>query len=83
MATVESALFNPNVVFLQSGLLDARDLSQLSLTCKTLGGRHADAAGHSGLSLVEEVSRRLFECASDWERSCLPKYDLPCPRSWE
>ena len=72
MATVQSALFNPDVVFLLAGLLDARDLCQVSLTCKTLGGRQAE---YNGLSLVEEASRRLFECASDWERSCLTKYD--------
>ncbi|EJK70971.1 hypothetical protein THAOC_07628, partial [Thalassiosira oceanica] len=72
VATVESALFNPDVVFLLAALLDARDLCQVSLTCKTLGGKRANAV--DGLSLVEEASRRLFECASDWERSCLPKY---------
>ncbi|EJK51712.1 hypothetical protein THAOC_29092 [Thalassiosira oceanica] len=73
VATVESALFfNPDVVFLLSALLDARDLCQVSLTCKALGGRQASHA--NGLSLVEEAARRLFECASDWERSCLPKY---------
>ena len=72
VTTVQSALFNPDVVFLLAGLLDARDLCQVSLTCKTLGGRQVDA--YNGLSLVEEASRRLFECASDWERSCLPKH---------
>ncbi|EJK70444.1 hypothetical protein THAOC_08199, partial [Thalassiosira oceanica] len=71
-AAVESALFNPDVVFLLAALLDARDLCQVSLTCKTLGGKRANAV--DGLSLVEEAARRLFECASDWERSCLPKY---------
>ncbi|EJK65853.1 hypothetical protein THAOC_13248 [Thalassiosira oceanica] len=72
VVTVESALFNPDVVFLLAALLDARDLCQVSLTCKTLGGKRANAV--DGLSLVEEAARRLFECASDWERSCLPKY---------
>ena len=72
VATVESALFNPDVVFLLAGLLDARDLCQVSLTCKTLGGNQA---AYNGLSLVEDAARRLFECASDWERSCLKKYD--------
>ena len=28
-----------------------------------------------GMSLVEEAAGRLFECASEWERSCLPKRD--------
>ncbi|EJK56799.1 hypothetical protein THAOC_23240 [Thalassiosira oceanica] len=65
VATVESALFNPDVVFLLSALLDARDLCQVSLTCKALGGRQASHA--NGLSLVEEAARRLFECASDWD----------------
>ncbi|EJK77663.1 hypothetical protein THAOC_00489 [Thalassiosira oceanica] len=72
VATVESALFNPDVVFLLAALLNARDLCQVSLTCKTLGGKRANAV--DGLSLVEEAARRLFECASEWERSCLPKY---------
>ncbi|EJK66425.1 hypothetical protein THAOC_12661 [Thalassiosira oceanica] len=72
VATVESALFNPDVVFLLAGLLDARDLCKVSLTCKTLGGKWANDV--DGLSLVEEATRRLFECASDWERSCLRKY---------
>ena len=75
VATVQSALFNPDVVFLLAGLLDARDLCQVLLTCKTLGGRLADAVEHSGLSLVEEASRRMFERASVWERSCLRKQD--------
>ncbi|EJK44908.1 hypothetical protein THAOC_36515 [Thalassiosira oceanica] len=72
VATVESALFNPDVVFLLAALLDARDLCQVSQTCKTLGGKRANAI--DGLSLVEEAARRLFECASEWERSCLPMY---------
>ena len=72
VATVESALFHPDVVFLLAALLDARDLCEVSLTCKALGGRQS---AYSGLSLVEESARRLFECASDWERSCLLKYD--------
>ncbi|EJK72693.1 hypothetical protein THAOC_05751 [Thalassiosira oceanica] len=71
VATVKSALFNPDVVFLLAGLLDARDLSHVSQSCKTLGGR---ANAVDGLSLVEEAARRLFECASEWERSCLRKY---------
>ncbi|EJK56719.1 hypothetical protein THAOC_23343, partial [Thalassiosira oceanica] len=72
VATVESALFNPDVLFLLASLLDARDLCQVSLTCKTLGGKQA---GHNGLSLIEAAARRTFDCASDWETSCLPKYD--------
>ncbi|EJK64382.1 hypothetical protein THAOC_14885, partial [Thalassiosira oceanica] len=72
VAAVESALFNPDVVFLLAVLLDARDICQVSLTCKTLGGKRASDG--DGLSLVEEAVRRLFECASEWERSCLPKY---------
>ena len=44
----------------------------MSLTCKTLGGERTNAV--DGLSLVEEAARRLFECASEWENSCLPKY---------
>ena len=72
VAAVESALFNPDVVFLLAGLLDARDLCQVSLTCKALGGKRA--AAPNGPSLVEEAARRLFECATEWERSCLPKY---------
>ena len=69
---VESALFNPDVVFLLAALLDARDLCRVSLTCKTLGGKQAV---YNGLSLVEAAARWMFECASGWERSCLPKYD--------
>ena len=69
---VESALFNPDVAFLVAAFLDARDLCQVSLTCKALGGRQAE---YSDLSLIEEAARRLLECASDWERSCLPKYE--------
>jgi len=72
VATVQSALFSPDVVFLLAGLLDARDLCQVSLTCKTLGGKQA---AYSGLPLVEEAARRLLECASHWEKSCLPKYE--------
>ena len=72
VTTVESALFNPDIVFLLAALLDARELCQVSLTCKALGG---EQSAYNGLSLVEEAARRLFECASDRERSCLPKYD--------
>ena len=72
VADVESAQFNPDVVFLLVALLDARDLCQVSQTCKTLGGMRANAV--DGLSLVEEAARRLFEYASEWERSCLRKY---------
>ena len=61
VATVESALFNPDVVFLLAALLDARDLCQVTLTCQAMGGKQAD---YSGLSLVEDTARRLFECAS-------------------
>ena len=67
---VESALFNPDVVFLLATLLDARDLCHVSQTCKAMGGKQGD-----GLPLVEEASRRQFECATVWERSCLPRYD--------
>ena len=70
---LESALFNPDVVFLLAALLDAQDLRQASLTCKALGAKVT--AAYDGLSLVEEAARRLFECASDWERSCLTKHD--------
>ena len=77
VATVESALFNPDVVFLLAALLDARDLHQASLTCKSLGAK--EAAAYNGLSLVEEAARRLFECASECERSYLPKHDY---ESW-
>ena len=73
VTTAESALFNPDVVFLLAALLDARDLRQASLSCKALGAKQA--VGSNGLSLVEEAARRLFECASDWERSCLTKHD--------
>ena len=73
VAAVESALFNPDVVYLLAALLDAQDLRQASLTCKALGARQA--AAFNGLSLVEEAARRLFECASEWERSCLTKHD--------
>ena len=73
VVTVQSALFNnPDVVFFLACLLDARDLCKVSLTCKTMGGKQA---GYSGLSLVEEAARRQFECASNWERSYLPKHD--------
>ena len=72
VATVQSALFSPDVVFLLAGLLDARDLCQVSMTCQTLGGRQTE---YNSLSLVEEASRRMFGCASVWERSCLMKYD--------
>ncbi|EJK47936.1 hypothetical protein THAOC_33309 [Thalassiosira oceanica] len=67
---VEAALFNPDVAFLLAALLDARDLCRASLTCKALGAKR-----DHGPSLVEEAARRQFECASVWERSCLPKYD--------
>ena len=73
VATVESALFNPDVVFLLAALLDAHDLRQVSLTCKALGAKQA--AVYNGLSLVEEAARRLFECASEWKKSCLKKHD--------
>ncbi|EJK67248.1 hypothetical protein THAOC_11747 [Thalassiosira oceanica] len=70
--TFETALLNPDVAFILAALLDARDLCRVSLTSKTLGDR---ADSYSGLSLVEEAARQLFECATEWERSCLPKYD--------
>ena len=54
VATVESALFNPDVVFLLAALLDARDLCQVSLTCKTLGGKQA---AYSGLSHWSRIQR--------------------------
>ena len=74
IATVQSALFSPDVVFLLAALLDARDLCQVSLTCKALGDKHA--AVYNGLSLVEEAARQLFEQnATERERSCLSKYD--------
>ena len=69
---VESTLFNPDVVFLLAALLEAQDLCRVSLTCKALGGKQAE---YNGLSLVEAAARRMFECASERERSCLPKYD--------
>ncbi|EJK46474.1 hypothetical protein THAOC_34857 [Thalassiosira oceanica] len=72
VATIESTLFNPDVVFLLAALLDARDLCQVSLTCKTLGGKRANAV--DGLSLIEEAARLVSECVSRWERSCLRKY---------
>ena len=65
-------MFNPDVVFLLAAFLDARGLCQFSLTCKALGGKQT---AYSGLTLVEEAARRLFECAPDWERSYLPKHD--------
>ena len=71
-AVVESALFNPDVVFILAALLEAQDLCRVSLTCKTLGGKQAE---YNDLSLVEAAARRMFECASEWEMSCLPKYD--------
>ncbi|EJK47954.1 hypothetical protein THAOC_33289, partial [Thalassiosira oceanica] len=37
-----------------------------------LGGKQA---AHNGLSLVEDAARQQLECATEWERSCLPKYD--------
>ena len=72
VATVESALFNPDVVFLLATLLDARDLCQVTLTCQAMGGKQAE---YNGLSLAEDAAKRQFERASVWERSCLPKYD--------
>mmetsp|Transcript_5960 Transcript_5960/g.13454 ORF Transcript_5960/g.13454 Transcript_5960/m.13454 type:complete len:171 (+) Transcript_5960:1202-1714(+) len=69
---LESVLFNPDVVFLLATFLDAQDLRQVSLTCKALGAKQA---AYNGLSLAEESARQMFECASKWERSCLPKRD--------
>ncbi|EJK70117.1 hypothetical protein THAOC_08551 [Thalassiosira oceanica] len=72
-ATVQSALFNPDVVCLLAALLDAQDLCQMSLTCKAIGGKQA---GYNGLSLAEEAARQLFEqSATEWEGSCLLKHD--------
>ena len=72
VATVESALFSPDVAFLVAAFLDARDLCRVSLTCKALGGRQPAT---DSLSLMEEAARRQFEqSATEWERSCLPKY---------
>ena len=39
---VESALFNTDVAFLLAALLDARDLCQVSLTCKGFGYKRAE-----------------------------------------
>ena len=72
VATVESVLFNPDVVILLADLLDARDLSQVSQTCKALGG---EQAAYGGLSLVEEAARRLIDGASDDEKAALPKFE--------
>ena len=54
VAAVESALFNPDVVFLITALLDARDLCQVTLTCQAMGGKQA---AYNGLSLAEESAR--------------------------
>ena len=73
VVAVESALFNPDVIFILASLLNTRDLCQVSQTCKALGGKQAE---YDGMSMVEDVARRLFEqSATEWERSCLPKYD--------
>ena len=72
IATVESALFNADVVFLLAGLMGAEDLCQLSLTCKALGGKRPS---HGGLSLVEEAARRLIDGASDDEKAALPRFE--------
>ena len=71
-ATVESALFNADVVFLLAGLVGAEDLCQLSLTCNALGG---ERPSHGGLSLVEEAARRQIDAASDDEKAALPRFD--------
>ena len=69
---VESVLFNRHLFCLLAAFLDARDLCQLSLTCKILGGKQA---AYDCLSLVEKAASWLFDCASDWEKSCLLRYD--------
>ena len=72
IATVESALFNADVVFLLAALMGAEDLCQLALTCKALGGRRPS---HGGLSLVEEAARLQVDGASDVEKAALPKFE--------
>ena len=70
--TVESALLNPDVAYHMAAFLDARDLGQVSKTCKALGSNDGNTS--NGLSVTEEAARRLYESASDEERAMLPRY---------
>ena len=74
VATVQSALFNADVVFLLAALMGAEDLCQLSLTCKAMGGKRP-SHGQDGLSLVEEAARLQIDAASDDEKAALPKFE--------
>ena len=74
VAIVESALANVDVVSQLAAFLDARDLCRVGATCRALGSAN-DGASFDGLSMAEEAARRMYEGASGWERSCLPKRD--------
>lgn len=56
-----------------SSYLVAKEICRLAETSQLLGARTADL--HDGSSLVDEISRRLFEAATAHEKALLPKHD--------
>ena len=73
-AVVESALANIDVVSQLAAFLEAKDLCQVKATCKALGSANDEAASN-GLSMVEEVAKRVYEGATDEEKATLPRCD--------
>ena len=70
--TVDSALSSIDVVSHVASFLETNDLCQVKATCKALGSANDE---FNGLSMAEEAARRIYEGASDEEKSLLPRYD--------
>ncbi|EJK43990.1 hypothetical protein THAOC_37515 [Thalassiosira oceanica] len=73
LSSVESALASIDVLGHLATFLEAGELCQVRATCKALGSRDDSAFG--GLSMTEEVARRIYESASDEEKAMLPRHD--------
>ncbi|EJK45909.1 hypothetical protein THAOC_35454, partial [Thalassiosira oceanica] len=73
VSTVESALASIDVLGHLAAFLEAGELCQVRATCKALGSR--DDSAFDGLSMTEEVARRIYESASDEEKAMLPRHD--------
>ncbi|EJK53384.1 hypothetical protein THAOC_27196 [Thalassiosira oceanica] len=73
VSTVESALASIDVLGHLATFLEAGELCQVRATCKALGSR--DDSVFDGLSMTEEVARRIYESASDEEKAMLPRHD--------
>jgi len=76
ISTVEPALTilaNIDVLGHLATFLEAGELCQVLATCKTLGS--SDESAFDGLSMTDEAARRMFESASDEEKTKLTRFD--------